>query len=141
MASPFKTVILTLFILPTIILASSCVKVRGPGIMPFIEEDAFGEWIVLTENYSPARSGSDEGSYQWNITLQYLAGEGDHRITAPDIRVFFDGDQLPFTFNEADQILETGISAAFGSSLKHLLIIKPAEGCKFSFSSFNLAFD
>ena len=140
MAFPVRTIILILTVLSTASFAASCVKVRCPGIMPVVEEDVSGEWVVLSEVYSLHGPGQDEGLRQWNITLQYRAGEGDSPITAAGIRVLFDGDQVLFTFDETDQILETGVSAAFGPSFEHLLTIEPVEGSGFSFPSLNLDF-
>ena len=140
MALPVRTIILILTICSTVLFAASCVKVRGPGIMPVVEENAFGEWIVLSEKYTPHDPGKDEGPCQWSIILQYRPGEGEPPITPADIRVFFDKDPILFTFDETDQILEAGGVANFGPAFEHLLTVEPVDDSGFTFPSLNLTF-
>ena len=141
MALRLATVLIVVSILITALFTADCVKVRGPGIMPSIEDNIVNEWIVVGEEFHPPRTSAHEGMYQWKITLRYIPGEGSRRINGPDISATFDEDRIPFTFNEADQILETAVSALFGPSLTHLFVISPAEGSTVSFPTFILSID
>jgi hypothetical protein len=120
------------------ITAASCMKIRGPGIMPVIDTGAGGEWVLIRESTDPARTGSGEQNLQWRIILQYVPGEDGRRITPTDISVTFDGNRIPFTFEEEDQILETAVTAVFGPSLVHFFVLDPAEESVRLFPSFEL---
>jgi hypothetical protein len=133
-----KNIFLTIFILLFTLTAVSCMKIRGPGIMPAIEESMGGEWVVVRESTKPARTDSGEQRLQWRITLQYVAGEGDRRVASDDIRLTFDGNPIPFTFKEEDQILETTVTTVFGPPVVHFFVLDTSEDSNMLFPSFEL---
>lgn len=140
-SSASKGVVLLLTALLAVLAASSCVRVRSPGIMPPFEETAFGEWVLLSKEYSPSRSGQVQGSYRLAVTLQYLLSEKDRPLSGDDLRVLFDGESIPFTFSETDQILTAEVTSVFGVSLRHSLVVRPAGKSSASFPTLTIAFE
>jgi hypothetical protein len=135
-----KSIILAIFFLSTISVTSSCVRVRNPGIVPFIEDDPSGEWVVVSEEYSPPMPAGSDGRFRLTLIIEYIPGEAGRPIRDEELVVFFDEDPVPYVFNEVDQILETGISADFGPSFRHSLTVEPAGGRGSPFPSLTLSF-
>lgn len=133
-----KKVFLSFLILLPIIAAVSCMKIRGPGIMPVLEESAAGEWTLVKECTHPVGVDDVEQSLQWEIILQYVPGENDRRIASSDVSATFDGKPIPFTFEEEDQTLKAAVTTVFGPSLVHFFALDPAEESTLSFPSFEL---
>lgn len=134
--------ILFLFVLcAVLVLASSCIRVRGPGLVPPIEEGVIGEWVVLSKEYSPSRPGNAQGRYQFTVSLLYSTGTEDRSLSKTDLRVLFDDDPVPFSFDEADQILETGVIAFFGPGLRHSLVVRPSASPGISFPTLTLTLE
>lgn len=131
-------IFLTFLILFLTVIAASCMKIHGPGIMPVIEDHTGGEWVVVREITNPARKDTGEQRLQWKLTLQYVPGEDDIRITSADINATFDGNSIPFTFEEEDQIFMTEVTSVFGPSLVHFFTLNPAQDSTFLFPSFEL---
>jgi hypothetical protein len=133
-----KKVFLTVLILLLTLAAASCMKIRGPGIMPVLEENVVGEWVVVRECTHPVGMDNVEKRLQWEIMLQYVPGEDDRRIASSDISITFDGKPIPFTFEEKDQTLKAAVTAVFSPSLVHFFILDPAEESTLSFPSLEL---
>jgi hypothetical protein len=133
-----KKAFLTFLILFLAIAVASCMKIRGPGIMPVLEESAAGEWTLVRECTHPVGKDDVEQRLQWEIILQYVPGEDERRIASSDVSVTFDGKPIPFTFEEKDQILKAAVTAVFGPSLVHFFALDPAEESTLSFPSFEL---
>jgi len=124
-----------------LVMASSCIRVRGPGLVPPIEEGLTGEWVVLSREYSPSRPGYTEGRYRFTATLLYNTGAEDRSLSKTDLCVLFDDDPVPFSFDEADQILETDVLAFFGPGLRHSLVVRPSASPAISFPTLTLTLE
>jgi len=140
-SSERKGVVLLLAVLLAILFSFSCVRVRGPALMPPVEDVAFGEWVVLSREFSPSRSGVTEGKYRFSVSLGYLIGEEDRFLCKEDLRVLFDDEPIPFSFSKADQVLKAEVLSFFGPSLRHSLVVKPADNGRVPFPTLILALE
>ncbi len=136
-----KGAVFFLAVFAAILFSFSCVRVRGPALMPPVEEGAFGEWVVLSKKYSPSRSGVSEGEYLLSFSLVYLTGDEVRSLSKGDLRVLFDDEPIPFSFSEADQNLKTEVLSFFGPTLRHSLVVKPADDGAVPFPTLTLALE
>lgn len=136
-----KRIVFLSVICAVLFAASSCIRVRGPGLVPPIEEGLTGEWVVLSKEFSPSRPGYTEGRFRFTLTLLYSTAGGDRSLSKTDLCVLFDDDPVPFSFDEADQILETDVLAFFGPGLRHSLVIRPSEDPGISFPTLTLTLE
>ena len=106
--------------------------------MPVIGDSDYGEWVIVRQEFDPARTGRQAGESRWSLEIRYVPEGADQHISARDIKASFDGSPIPFIFNEEDQVLETAVTALFGPPLIHEFALVPAEGSSLPFPSFNL---
>ncbi|MDF1535621.1 MAG: hypothetical protein P1S46_03850 [bacterium] len=119
---------------------SSCVKVRGPGIMPPVDESGFGEWFVRSMGYRSITTMSGEPSRQWSIIARFSPDDGGEGITALDITAAVDGEPVPFTFEEDIQLLESEVSSTLNTGV-HEFSLVPSENAVHSFPTLRVRFE
>lgn len=118
----------------------SCVKVRGPGIMPPVEESGSGEWHIRSMEYQTISTMSGETARQWSIIARYTPDEGGEGISALDIIATVDGEPVPFTFEEDVQLLESAVSSVLTPGI-HEFSLGPSDSAARPFSTLRVWFE
>ena len=89
---------------------AACVKVRGPGIMPPVEDSGYRQWEVLSAGFLMVRTNSGEKQWQWHIIARFSPEDGGRPLRPLDMSAAVDGFPVPFTFEEQGQIFESATS-------------------------------
>jgi hypothetical protein len=118
----------------------SCVKVRGPGIMPPVEESGSGEWLIQSMGYQAISTRTGEIARQWSIIARYNPDEGKEGITALEITAAVDNEPVPFTFEEDAQLLESAVSP-FLSPGVHEFFLGPSDSTARPFPTLRVRFE
>jgi hypothetical protein len=134
-----------IFILCILLLTAalvSCVKLRGPGIMPPIKDSdsAYSQWKVLNTGFLMVRTNSGQIQWQWQIIARFIPEGGSSGLKPLDIHAAVDGVQVPFTFEEEGQIFEcvTSFTLSPGS---HKFELKPSEDSSQPFPTLMVDFE
>ena len=133
----FITLLAALLILMT---PFSCVKVRGPGIIPPVDENGVGEWVVRYMGHRTITTTSGDSTRQWSILARFSPEEASRGLTALDITVALDGEPIPFTFEEDEQILESAVPSRLTSGV-HEFLISPSQGAVHPFPTLRVRFE
>jgi hypothetical protein len=118
----------------------SCVKVRGPGIIPPVDDTGYGEWLVRSMAYRSVITTSGGSTRQWSILVRFSPDEGSEGLTALEITVAVDGDPVPFTFEEDDQLLESAVSSYLSPGV-HEFLLGPSENAAHPFPTLRVRFE
>ncbi len=116
----------------------SCVKVRGPGIMPPVKDDDYSQWKVLNTGFLMVRTNS--GETQWQIIARFKPEQTGHSLKPLDIIAAVDGMQVPFTFEEEGQIFES-MTSFYLSPGAHKFVLNPSENSSQSFPTLMVDFE
>jgi len=132
-----------IFILCVLVLTAalvSCVKVRGPGIMPPVNENNYSQWKVLNTGFQMVRTNSGEIQWQWQIIARFIPEQADKGLKPLDISAAVDGVQVPFTFEEDGQIFEYVTPFALSPGM-HSFELTPLEDSSQSFPTLMVDFE
>jgi hypothetical protein len=140
MASGHQRFIALLTLLLLVAAPISCVKVRGPGIMPPVEESGSGEWLIRSMGYQTILTRSGEEARQWSIIALYNPDEGREGITALEITATVDGEPVPFTFEKDVQLLESAVSPFLTPGV-HEFFLGPSDNAARPFSTLRVRFE
>ena len=118
----------------------ACVKVRGPGIIPPVDENGFGEWLIQNMGYSSLITTSGESARNWSISTRFSPEKGGEELDALDITVTVDGEAVPFTFEEDEQLLESAVSSHLSQGI-HEFFINPSQNAVHPFPTLRVRFE
>jgi len=124
-----------IFILSTLLVSIallSCVKVRGPGIMPPVRDDGYGQWEVLSSGFDMVRADSGQAQWKWQIIARFIPEEGSGGIGPLDLTAQVDGVQVPFTFEEKGQLFESVTTHALAPG-SHWFELAPSDDSSLHF--------
>jgi len=127
------------FLLLTAALVS-CVKVRGPGIMPPVKDNAQSEWKVLDTGFIMVRTNSGQIQWQWQIIARFMSEQADSGLKPLDISAAVDGVQVPFTFEAEDQVFESVTSSTLSPG-SHKFELTPSESASQPFPTLMVDFE
>lgn len=118
----------------------SCIKIRGPGIIPPVDENGVGEWVVRYMGHRTITTTSGDSTRQWFIRARFSPEEAGKGLTALDITVAVDGKPVPFTFEEDEQLLESAVPSHLTSGV-HEFVINPSQGAVRPFPTLRVRFE
>ncbi len=120
-----RLIIIPWVLLLTVVLVS-CVKVRGPGIMPPIKDTGYSQWKVLNTGFLMVRTNSGQTQWQWQIIARFIPEQTGDGLNPLDILAAVDGVPVPFTFEKEGQIFESMTSLTLSSGA-HKFQLTPSE--------------
>ena len=118
----------------------SCVKVRGPGIIPPQDDTGIGEWLIHSMGYRSVVTTSGGSTRQWSILTRFSPDEEGEGLTALEITVAVDGEPVPFTFEENEQLLESAVSPYLSPGI-HEFFLSPSENATHHFPTLRVRFE
>ncbi len=140
MASGHQRFVVLLTLLLLVAAPIACVKVRGPGIMPPLEESGSGEWLIRSMGHQAILTRSGEAARQWSIIARYHPDEGGEGISALEITATVDGEPVPFTFEEDVQLLESAVSTVLTPGV-HEFFLGPSDNVTRPFPTLRVRFE
>lgn len=118
----------------------SCVKVRGPGIMPPLNESGYSQWQILNTGFLMVRTNSGQNQWQWQIIARFIPDQSGMGLKPLDIIALVDGVAVPFTFEEEGQIFES-VTISTLSPGNHRFELTPSESPSQPFPSLAVDFE
>lgn len=140
MAVRHSTLTYFLCVFLAVLSTAACVKVRGPGIMPPVEDTGYLQWDVLSRGFLMVRTNSGEKQWQWHIIARFWAESDDRRLKPLDISATVDGAPVPFTFEERGQIFESATSPDLSPGT-HRFELVPSESSSQPFPTLTVDFE
>lgn len=115
-------------------LMVSCVKLRGPGIMPPVNEDGYNQWEVVSSGFMKVATYTDGNRSHWQVIARFIPASDIDGLNSQDLVAAMDGVAVPFTFDEASQIFKS-ITAISSGTGRHRLEITPSDNASYPFPS------
>jgi len=140
MAAGHPRIVFILCALLLIAVLGSCAEMRGPGIVPHLEDSGLSEWNVLNTGFLMVRTNSDKNKWKWQIIARYIPEALGQGLKPLDITAAIDGVQVPFTFEEDSQIFECMNSFHLNPG-KHTFELIPSENSSRPFPTLMVEFE
>lgn len=119
----------------------SCVKVRGPGIMPPVkDEEARWGWKVLRMGGHRVPPSEGQDVWRWRIRVRFTPEEPEAGLLPLDLAAAIDGAPVPFTFEPDDQLFTLETSPFTGPG-EHLFELTPSRQSTRSFPALTVHFE
>jgi hypothetical protein len=90
--------------------------------------------------YRTVITTSGGSTRQWSILALFSPDEGNEGLTALEITVAVDGDPVPFTFEEDEQLLESAVSSYLSPGV-HEFLLGPSENAVHPFPTLRVRFE
>jgi len=132
-----------IFILFSVLLAAalvSCVKVRGPGIMPPVNDNGYSQWNVINTGFLMVRTNSGQTKWQWQVIARFIPEQGGIGLKPLDISATVDSLPVPFTFEEEGQVFESVTTSGLSPGI-HRFELAPAENPSQVFPTLTIEFE
>lgn len=110
----------------------SCVAVRGPGIMPPVNENGYNQWEVVSSGFMKVATNTDETRNHWQVIARFIPLPDSDGLNPQDMVATMDGVAVPFTFDEASQTFKSMTLTSPGSG-RHRLEITPSDNASHPF--------
>ena len=127
-------------VLVVLFLIVSCACMRGAGIMPPLEDGGYNQWSVLNTEFLTLRTNNGQDVRQWRIVARFTPEEAAAGLRPLDISATIDNVQIPFTFEEDDQIFESVTSFALSQG-SHRFQLAPTENPSQPFPTLIVTFE
>jgi hypothetical protein len=108
--------------------------------MPPVEDNGYSQWKVLKTGFHMVRTSFGLDQWQWQMNARFIPEQANQGLKPLDITAAVDGVQIPFTFEEDDQIFESVISFTLSPGA-HKFELTPSEHSSQPFPALMIDFE